>query len=277
MHAGAGAYDLRRGDRAARLAGGLPRPAQAEAAVPRDGRACTPARPWSTTSSRSPACRTSCSHGAGGLRALGTEKSKGFGIFSLSGHVTDARPVRGPARHHAARAARPGRRHPGRAPAEVLDPRRIVHADLHRRAPGRAARLRVRRRRRVHARHQGAADLRRDHLRGPRRAALDRVLRARVLRQVHAVPRGHATGSSSCSTRWSAAQGSEADLDKLLDICDNILGRAFCAARRRSRSARSSRRSSTSGTSSSSTKRTAAARSTRPASALFDGPGVPAR
>ncbi len=41
------------------------------------------------------------------------------------------------------------------------------------------------------ARHQGAADLRRDDLRGARGAALDRVLRARVVRQVHAVPRGH--------------------------------------------------------------------------------------
>jgi NADH-quinone oxidoreductase subunit F len=26
-----------------------------------------------------------------------------------------------------------------------------------------------------------------------------------------------------------AGQGSEADLDKLLDICDNITGRSFCA------------------------------------------------
>ncbi len=74
-------------------------------------------------------------------RAFGTEKSKGFGIFSLSGHVTTPWPVRGAARHHPARAAGPGRRHPRRAPAEVLDAGRIVHAAVHRAASGRAARL----------------------------------------------------------------------------------------------------------------------------------------
>ena len=115
----------------------------------------------------------------------------GFTLFSLSGHVTAPGPVRGAAGHHAARAARPGRRDAGRPPAEVLDPGRLVDADADRRAPRRAAGLRGGRRRRVDARHQGAADLRRDHLRGPRGAALDRVLRARVVRQVHAVPRGH--------------------------------------------------------------------------------------
>jgi len=50
-----------------------------------------------------------------------------------------AGPVRGAARRHPARAARPGGRHPGRSLAEVLDARRVVHAHLHRRAPGRAA------------------------------------------------------------------------------------------------------------------------------------------
>jgi len=29
--------------------------------------------------------------------------------------------------------------------------------------------------------------------------------------------------------RLEAGEGSEADLTKLLDICDNILGRSFCA------------------------------------------------
>ena len=42
--------------------------------------------------------------------SMGTEKSKGMTLYSLSGHVDEARPVRGSARHHAARAARPGRR-----------------------------------------------------------------------------------------------------------------------------------------------------------------------
>ena len=84
--------------------------------------------------------------------------------------------------------------------AEVLDAGRLVDAAAHRRAPRRAARLRGRRRGRLDARHQGAADLRRDHLRGARGAALDRVLQARVLRQVHAVPRGHLLAGADPAT-----------------------------------------------------------------------------
>ena len=100
-----------------------------------------------------------------------------------------ARPVRGAARHHAARAARHGRRHARRAQeAEVLDARRLVDAAVHRRAPRRPARLRVGRRGGLDARHPRPADLRRDHVRGPGGRPLDRVLQARVLRQVHPLP-----------------------------------------------------------------------------------------
>ena len=49
----------------------------------------------------------------------------------------------------------------------------------------------ARRRGRLDARHPGAADLRPDHVGRAVRAALDRVLQARVVRQVHPVPRGH--------------------------------------------------------------------------------------
>ena len=140
----------------------------------------------------------------------------------------DTRHVRGAARHHAARTARPGRRDAGRPPAEVLDPGRLVDPAADRPAPRRAAGLRVGRRRRIHARHPGAADLRRDHLRGPRGAPLDRVLRARVVRQVHAVPRGDVLDGQVLE-RLEHGHGTEEDLEKLLDICDNILGRAFCA------------------------------------------------
>src|SRR5207302_1509070 len=72
--------------------------------------------------------------GADWFAGMGTEKSTGFGIFSLSGHVT---------------------------------------------IPGQVA-----------ARHPGATDLRRNNLRRPGRAPVDRVLRARVVRQVHALPGG---------------------------------------------------------------------------------------
>ena len=100
---------------------------------------------------------------------------------------------------------------------------------LHRRAPRRPAGLRGRRRGRLDARHPGAADLRRDHLRGAGGAALDRVLQARVLRQVHAVPRGHLLAGADPASGSRRARAREDDLDKLLDICDNILGRSFCA------------------------------------------------
>ena len=73
------------------------------------------------------------------------------------------------------------------------------------------------------------AALRRDHLRGPGGAALDRVLQARVLRQVHAVPRGHLVAGADAWPAWSAARAARSDLDLLLDQCDNILGRSFCA------------------------------------------------
>ena len=83
-----GRLHLRRGDRAAGLAGGQTRPAPAQAAVPRGSRACTPAPRSSTTWSRSPRVPWIIQHGAEDFASLGTEKSKGFGIFSLSGHVT---------------------------------------------------------------------------------------------------------------------------------------------------------------------------------------------
>ena len=53
--------------------------------------------------------------GADWYRSMGTEKSPGPKIYSLSGHVDQPRPVRGADGHHAAPAARAGRRHAGRA------------------------------------------------------------------------------------------------------------------------------------------------------------------
>ena len=130
-------------------------------------------------------------HGAEWFAAMGTEKSKGFGIFSLSGHVANPGQYEAPLGITLRDADRPGRRDAQRARAEVLDARRVLDPDPDRRAPRRPARLRGGRRGRLDARHPRPADLRRDHLRGPRRAALDGVLQARVVRQVHAVPRGH--------------------------------------------------------------------------------------
>ena len=60
-------------------------------------------------------------------------------------------------------------------------------------------------------------------------AEVDGVLRARVVRQVHAVPRGQLLDGADPRADPSTAQGTDEDLDTLLDTCDNILGRSFCA------------------------------------------------
>ncbi len=130
-------------------------------------------------------------NGAAWFASMGTEKSKGHGIFSLSGHVQ-----------------RPGQYEAplGITLRELLDlaggireghqlkfwtPGRLEHAAADGRAPRRTPRLRGRRRGGLDARHPRAPALRRDRLRRAGGAALDGVLQARVLRQVHPVPRGH--------------------------------------------------------------------------------------
>ena len=107
----------------------------------------------------------SCSAAPSGSPRMGTEKSKGYTLYSLSGHVK-----------------RPGQYEAplGITLRQLLDlaggmreghelkfwtPGGSSHAAAHRRAPRRPARLRGRRRGRLDARHQGAAVLRRDHLR----------------------------------------------------------------------------------------------------------------
>ena len=122
---------------------------------------------------------------------LGTEKSKGFGFFSLSGHVVK------PGQYEAplgitmrelidlAGGIREGRR------PQVLDARWVLDADPDVRAPRRAAGLRGDSRRRLDARHPSSADLRRHDVSCPSGHPLDRVLQARVVRQVHPVSRGH--------------------------------------------------------------------------------------
>ena len=85
---GRGRLHLRRGDRAARLARGLPRPAPAEAAVPGDrGPVRLPDGGQQRRVDRQRALHPPVRAPPSSPR-FGTEKSKGFGIFSLSGHVT---------------------------------------------------------------------------------------------------------------------------------------------------------------------------------------------
>ena len=68
--------------------------------------------------------------GAQWYSTMGTEKSKGHGIFSVSGHVAHPGQYEAPLRHHHARAHRALRRHPPRPRAEVLGAGRLLDADL---------------------------------------------------------------------------------------------------------------------------------------------------
>ena len=224
---------LRRGDGAARLARGPPRPAAAEAAVPRRRRPVRAAHGGQQRRVDRVACPRSSTNGADWFAGMGTEKSTGYGLFSLSGHVTPAGPVRGAARHHAARAARHGRRHPRGPRAEVLDAGRLVDADVHRRAPRRPARLRVGRRGRARC---SAPARCRSSTRRPAWSARccagpssTRTSPAASARRAARAP----TGWCRCCAGSRPGEGSEADLDKLLDMCDNILGRVVLRARRR--------------------------------------------
>ena len=129
--------------------------------------------------------------GADWFASMGTEKSKGMTIYSLSGHVTNPGQFEAPLGItlrqllDLAGGIREGHElkfwTPGGSSTPMLT---AEHLDIPLDYEGVAQRE-------VDARHQGPAVLRRDHLGGPHRAALDRVLQARVLRQVHAVPRGH--------------------------------------------------------------------------------------
>ena len=167
-------------------------------------------------------------NGVDWFRSMGTEKSPGFTLYSLSGHVTTPGQYEAPLGITLRELLDYAGGDPGRALPEVLDARRLVDAAADRRTPRRATGLRGHGGRRIHARHQGAADLRRDHLRRARGAALDPVLRPRVVRQVHAVPRGHLLAGADLRTPGDR-RGTEADIQKLLDISDTIFGKSFCA------------------------------------------------
>ncbi len=119
----------------------------------------------------------------------------------LAGHrdLLDLRQRRAPrqlrarARDADARAdLRPRRRDRRRPRAEGGDPRRLIGAGAVARRDRRAARLRLARRDRHVLRRRVADRRRRPLLHGAARPALDEVLHARVVRQVHAVPRGDA-------------------------------------------------------------------------------------
>ena len=168
-------------------------------------------------------------NGADWFAGLGSDKSKGFGIFNLSGHVSTPGDVRGPARHHAARTARAVRRDAGRTTGSSSGP------------PGGSS----------------AGILTDQHLDVPLDfesvAAAGSQLGTRsvqifddttcvvgaVLRWTEFYQHESCGKCTPCreGTFWLVrilerlehGHGTEEDVEKLLDICDNITGRAFCA------------------------------------------------
>ena len=105
MHAGAGAYIC--GEETALLEGLEGRRGQPRLRPPFPAVAGLYASPTVINNVESIASVPSIiANGADWFASMGTEKSKGYGIFSLSGHVAAAGPVRSPARHHPAHADR---------------------------------------------------------------------------------------------------------------------------------------------------------------------------
>ena len=167
--------------------------------------------------------------GSDWYRSMGTEKSPGPKIYSLSGHVTQPGPVRGADGHDAAAVAGVRRRDAGRDPAEVLHPRRVVDADLHPGPAGRAAVVRRCRRGRVDARHHRVDVLQRDGVGAVGGLEVAGVLQARVLRQVHPLPGRHRLAGADPAPGGVRGSGTMEDLDTMADAASNIAGRSFCA------------------------------------------------
>ena len=128
--------------------------------------------------------------GAAWHKQMGPDGSPGTSIYSLSGRVANPGQYEAPM---------------GTTLRELLElaggmsrgkelkfwtPGRLVDAAVHRRAPRRPAGLRLGGQGRFDERHLGGDDLRHRRQRGAGGAQVDPVLRARVLRQVHAVPGG---------------------------------------------------------------------------------------
>ena len=195
---------LRRGDRAARLPRGPPRPAPAQAAVPRRRR---PVRLADGRQQRRDD-RERALHRAQRRRLVPAvrhrEVARASRCSRVSGHVDRPRHLRGAARHHDARAARVRRRDarrsassssgcPGGSSVPMLT---AEHLDIPMTYEDMAA---------VGTMLGTGTPMVFDDTvsRGQGGHPLAGVLQARVLRQVHAVPRGHRTGSPA---RWRSSR-----------------------------------------------------------------------
>ena len=117
---------------------------------------------------------------------------------------------------------------PGGRELKAVDPGRLVDGDPDEGRDRRRLRLRLARAA-AHGDGLGGDDrARRPLLHGAARHPRLGVLRARVVRQVHAVPRGHALDDRDPAQARGRATRRRRDLDLLLDVCDRIIGKCLC-------------------------------------------------
>ena len=165
-------------------------------------------------------------NGSDAFSALGEGRSRGTKLLSLSGHV------RRPGNYEVEFAkvtfrdliydATARRRHQGGPRAQGDYPRRGLVALVRPRPPGRVPGQRSDRRGRFDGRlgsHHGHG---RDDLHGAGRVADHPLLPSGIVRPVHAVPGRLGLGSRKIMRRIEDGEGREADLDLLMDVCDNI-------------------------------------------------------
>ncbi len=168
--------------------------------------------------------------GAAEFAKTGVETAPGTAIFSISGNVVRpgnyelelGTPMRELIYEHAGGIA-------DGPEAEGGDPGRLVGAGAVARRDRRPARLRLARRAEDVLRRRVADRRRRPLLHGAARAPLDPVLHARVVREVHAVPRGDALDGADPARRSRRGDGERSDLELLRSINGRILGKVLCA------------------------------------------------
>ena len=218
-----------------------------QAAVPGRGRPVRLPDGRQQRRSRSPACPSIVLNGADWFARRWAPRSPRASASSRC-PATSTTPgtVRGAARHHAARAARAGRRDARRTPAassgRPAARRTPLLTDEHLDVP---LDFEAVARRRIACSAPRSLQIFDDTTCVVARGApLDRVLPARVVRQVHAVPRGHATGWSASWTGWNTAMGTEEDLDEAAGHLRQHHRPRVLRASATARPARSPRRSS---------------------------------
>ena len=228
-----GRVHLRRGDGAARVARGQARPAALAAAVPGRRRASTTAPTLINNVETIATVPTILELGGAEFAKIGAPTNSTGHARLLALRQRRARPATTSSCSastlreliYDARGGIPdGRELKAVIPGGSSVPGADRRPDRH------AARLRLAGRRR--ARSSAPASVivdRRPLLHGAARAAGRAVLHARVVRQVHAVPRGDALDGADPRARSRTGAAEQSDLDLLLDVCDRILGKSLCA------------------------------------------------